>query len=371
MNAIRVLIVDDSAAARHALSDLLSEDPGIAVTGTANDPFEAAEHMRNGLPDVILLDLELPRMDGLTFLTKIMRQHPLPVIICSSHTEAGSKAALRALEIGACEVIGKPKLSSREARLEAQILLTDAVRAAAQTRRDPSGKATRGDRPQPRPAPFTPGPKLTADAILPPFRKPATPPTGRAPLIAIGASTGGTEALAALLPDLSPATPPIVVVQHMPEKFTAAFARRLDGISRVHVAEASEGDRPAAGTVLIAPGDRHVVLHRQGHGYRLQIVGGPQVARHRPSVDVLFRSAAITAGPAALGILMTGMRDDGARGLLEMREAGAETLVQDEASSVVWGMPGEALRLGAASRTVPLDRIAAEISRFGARSRAA
>lgn len=371
MSRIRVLIVDDSAAARRALTDLLSEDPGIVVAGTATDPFDAAAKMRDGLPDVMLLDLELPRMDGLTFLTKIMKQHPFPVIVCSSHTETGSKAALRALEIGAAEVIGKPRLATPRDRQEAQIRLTDAVRAAAQAGQGRGMRDPARDRPVPRPAPFSPGPKLTADAILPPPRPGAPVPRGLPPLVAIGASTGGTEALAALLPRLAPATPPVVIVQHMPEKFTAAFARRLDGICRVSVREAANGDRPAAGSVLIAPGDQHLMLRRQGHGYRVELAGGPYVARHRPSVDVLFRSAAIAAGPAALGLLLTGMGDDGARGMLEMRQAGADTVAQDAESSVVWGMPGEAMRMGAAARAVPLDAMAAEIARFAQRVAAA
>ena len=359
---IRVLIVDDSAAARSAFKRLLSSDPEIEVIAMAGDPFEAVDRMRTQVPDVILLDIELPRMDGLTFLGKINAQHPIPVVICSSHSDKGSEAALRALEMGAAEVIGKPALGTEAQRQEAQIRLCDAVRAAAES--DPHGR-TRA-----RPAvarKLQPGPKLTADAVLP--RLPARPIARRAggAIVAIGASTGGTEALLAVLQALPADAPPIVVVQHMPEKFTAAFARRLDGQCRVTVAEAAEGDRPQPGLALIAPGDRHLILRRQGAGYRVEIAEGPYVARHRPSVDVLFRSAAQTAGPNALGLLMTGMGDDGARGLLEMREAGAHTAVQDEASSVVFGMPREALRMGAADRALPLGRLAAEIMGWSSR----
>ncbi|KAA9008005.1 chemotaxis-specific protein-glutamate methyltransferase CheB [Histidinibacterium aquaticum] len=371
MTRIRVLIVDDSAAARSALRRLLEGDGGIEVIATAPDAFAAAAQMRESLPDVILLDLELPRMDGLTFLGRIMAQRPIPVVICSSHTEAGSRAALRALELGAAEVIGKPRLASESDRQEAQIRLCDAIRAAAHAgrRRRPSGG--REPPPAPGPAPdLRPGPKLTADAVLAPPRPSSVVPP-MPPVIAIGASTGGTEALARVLPGLSPRTPPVVVVQHMPEKFTAAFARRLDGLCTVRVSEARDGDRPERGEVLIAPGDSHLILRRHGRGYRTDIVSGPYVARHRPSVDVLFRSTAIAAGPAAQGILMTGMGDDGARGLVEMRTAGAATLIQDEASSVVWGMPGEAMRMGGADRAVPLDRIAEAIAEFGARAGAA
>ena len=366
MSRIRVLIVDDSASARQALVSLLRDDPGVEVIGAAVDAFDAAEKMRSTLPDVMLLDLELPRMNGLTFMRKIMAQRPLPVVICSSHTEAGSRLAMEALEAGASEVIGKPRLGSVEARKEAQIRLSDAIRAAALAGRNGTAAAPRPQeaRPAPRAAPYSKSEKLTADAILPAPRKGGVAPRDMAPVIAIGASTGGTEALARLLPKLDPRTPPVVIVQHMPEKFTAAFASRLNGISAVQVSEAVDGDRPEPGRVLIAPGDRHMLLQRQGRGYRVEVRTGPYVARHRPSVDVLFRSTAIAAGPAALGILMTGMGDDGARGLGEMREAGAETLVQDEATSVVWGMPGEAMRMGAADRAVPLDRLSAEILRY-------
>lgn len=368
---ITVLIVDDSQAARALLSDLLSEDPGIEIVGTANDPFEAAARMRAGLPDVLLLDLELPRMDGLTFLGKIMQQHPLPVVICSSHTEAGSKAALKALEMGASEVIGKPRLTSARARHEAQIRLSDAVRAAAQAGGGRGFRNPARSQPVPKPATFSPAPKLTADAILPPPRQGAPFPPGLQPLVAIGASTGGTEALATLLPSLPVDTPPVVITQHMPEKFTNTFARRLDSLSQIEVREAEDGDRPEPGLALIAPGDRHMLLRRQGRGYRVELLDGPYVSRHRPSVDVLFRSTAIAAGSAAMGILLTGMGDDGAHGLLEMRQAGADTLAQDEATSIVWGMPGEAVRLGAARRQSPLTRVAIEIARFSAQAGAA
>ncbi|WGT49908.1 protein-glutamate methylesterase/protein-glutamine glutaminase [Thioclava nitratireducens] len=371
MAQIKVLIVDDSASARKALCELLGADPAIRVTATARDAFDAAEKMRDALPDVMLLDLELPRMNGLTFLAKIMAQHPLPVVVCSSHTDAGSHAAMRALEIGAREVVGKPRLTSPEARQEAQIRLSDAVRAAAKA----GGLRGFGDRASARlkaePTQLSPGPKLTADVILPPPRPGAPIPSGVGPLVVIGASTGGTEALATLLPRLAPTTPPVVIVQHMPEKFTAAFARRLDGLCSVSVSEAVDGDRPVPGSVLIAPGDRHLILRRQGAGYRVGILDGPYVARHRPSVDVLFRSAAIAAGPAALGILMTGMGDDGARGLAEMRAVGAQTIAQDKPTSVVWGMPGEAMRIGAAERAVPLQGLATEIARYEMRVGAA
>lgn len=355
---IRVMVVDDSASVRAALKTLLSGDSGIEVIASVADPFEAAERMRSEVPDVLLLDLELPKMNGLTFLGKIMAQRPIPVVICSSHTEAGSAVALRALEMGAAEVIGKPALATPAQRQEAQIRIRDAVRAAAQT-------GPRARKLVPRT--LEPEPKLTADAVLPPARPGAARPPRTQPIVAIGASTGGTEALAAILCELPPDAPPVVIVQHMPEKFTAAFAQRLDGICRVRVSEAATGDLLATGQVLIAPGDRHLVLRRQGVSYRAEIMRGPYVARHRPSVDVLFRSVAQSAGPNALGMLLTGMGDDGARGLLEMREAGARTVAQDEASSIVFGMPREALRLGATTRALPLAQMAAEIMAWGRR----
>ncbi|SHI77641.1 two-component system, chemotaxis family, response regulator CheB [Wenxinia saemankumensis] len=346
---IRVMIVDDSAAARAGLTRLLSADPGIAVTATACDPFDAAEQMRSALPDVLILDLALPRMDGLTFLRRIMAQRPMPVIVCSSFTARGSENAMKALESGAAEVVAKPRLGSPAEVAEAEVTLCDAVRAAASTH--PQRKADVA------PKALRPGPKLTADAILPelPPRPGAGPPNGQ--VIAIGASTGGTEALVRLLSALPAGLPPILIVQHMPEHFTRTFAQRLDRLCKPAVTEAASGDRPIRGTVHLAPGGKHMMLRRNGAGYIVDIVDGQPVARHRPSVDVLFRSVAQAAGRQALGLVLTGMGDDGARGLLEMRNAGAATAVQDEASSVVFGMPREALAMGGATTAYPLTRL--------------
>ncbi|MCB1340879.1 MAG: chemotaxis response regulator protein-glutamate methylesterase [Pseudooceanicola sp.] len=355
---IRVMIVDDSAAARSALARLLSADPDIVIAATAADPFEAAKLMRNGLPDVMLLDMALPRMDGLTFLRRIMEQHPLPVVVCSSFTEAGSKNAIRALEAGAVEVIGKPRLSSREDWDEAQVRLCDAVRAAVET--NPA------QRTRPRTRPEGPGPKLTADVILPALKPNPNAGPVKGHVVAIGASTGGTEALVQVLSALPTGLPPIIVVQHMPEHFTSTFAQRLDGLCQLTVQEAKSGDRPVPGTVFLAPGNHHMLLRRSGSGHVIEIVDGPCVARHRPSVDVLFRSVAQSAGNKAMGIVLTGMGDDGARGLLEMRQAGARTLVQDEATSVVFGMPKEALAMGGADTARPLGRIPGEIRGWAA-----
>ncbi len=345
---INVLIVDDSASVRQVLASILKADPGIEVIGTAADAFAAARRLQAQLPDVIILDIEMPGMDGLTFLRKIMAQKPIPVVICSTVTETGSRALFEALEAGAVEVIPKPRIDTSKALMETAERLRHAVRAAARSRLRPMTERRLIEK------------KLTADVILP-------PPTGARPLrateriVCIGASTGGTETLREVLEALPPNAPGIVIVQHMPEKFTAAFARRLDGLCRVSVKEAEDGDEVATGRVLIAPGNRHMLLQRNGGHYRVAIKDGPSVSRHRPSVDVLFRSAAHAAGANALGIIMTGMGDDGAKGLLELRNAGGPTIAQDEASCVVFGMPKEAIALGAAERIVTLSQMAAEI----------
>jgi two-component system chemotaxis response regulator CheB len=354
-----VLIVDDSALVRQTLTDILQSDPEIEVIGTATDPFAAARRIQQEVPDVITLDIEMPRMDGLTFLRKIMAQRPVPVVVCSSLAESGSETLAQAWDAGAVEVIAKPRVDTAQFLQEAKIRICDAVKASARVRMGNVG--TRSNRMQ------SPPKKLTADAVLPP------PPSGQAmartteTVICIGASTGGTESLRVVLEALPAAVPGIVIVQHMPEKFTEAFARRLNGLCAVEVKEAEDGDTVLRGRVLIAPGDRHTLLQRSGARYYVSVKTGPLVSRHRPSVDVLFRSAARYAGANALGIIMTGMGDDGARGLLEMRQAGAPTIAQDEASSVVFGMPKEAIALGAAERILPLDHLAGEIIRAGRR----
>ena len=345
---IRVLIVDDSASVRQVLSSILSEDPGITVMGTAGDAFAAARRLQAEIPDVMILDIEMPGMDGLTFLRTIMAQRPIPVIICSTLTEAGSKALFDALEAGAVDVLPKPRIDTRKSLMETGERLRHAVRAAAQARLRPREPRVLVEK------------KLTADAILPPpVLGRSRPATDR--IVCIGISTGGTETLREVLQQLPVTCPGIAVVQHMPENFTAAFAKRLNGICAVEVKEAQDGDDLSAGRVLIAPGNHHMLLQRSGNQYRVAIKDGPPVSRHRPSVDVLFRSAAQYAGANALGLIMTGMGDDGARGLLEMRKAGARTLAQDEESCVVFGMPKEAIELGAAARIVPLARVPQEI----------
>ncbi|MBN9308530.1 chemotaxis response regulator protein-glutamate methylesterase [Devosia sp.] len=362
---IRVLIVDDSAAVRTTLSDIIAADPELEVMGTAADPYIAVERIRGEVPDVIFLDIELPRMDGITFLRKLMSQRPIPVVICSAHASEGSDTLIEALEAGAVDVVPKPRLDTAQFLQDSRERICSAARLAAQ--------ASLKGRVRPPAPKLNVERKLTADAVIPP-RSAARAASALAttpltdPLVCIGASTGGTEALRDVLVELPATTPGILIVQHMPERFTAAFARRLDGLCQMRVKEAEDGDAVEPGCVLIAPGGHHMVLHRTGARYTVRVIDGPHVSRHRPSVDVLFRSAAYGAGRNALGVLLTGMGDDGARGLLEMREAGAATLAQDEDSSVVFGMPKEAIALGAAQKVVGLRRIAHEITAYAARA---
>jgi two-component system chemotaxis response regulator CheB len=367
---IRVLIVDDSASVRTTLSEIIDADPDLEVMATAADPNVAVERIRQEIPDVIFLDVEMPRMDGLTFLRKLMSQRPIPVVICSSLAEAGSDTLMQLLEAGAVDVVTKPRVDTSQWLLESSMRICDAAKAAAHAK-------LRGiKKPPPQ---LTVEAKLTADAVLPMLSaaraaslKVSMPVTE--PIVAIGASTGGTEALRELLEQLPAAAPGIVIVQHMPEKFTNAFARRLDTLCAMQIKEAETGDQVMQGRVLIAPGNQHMALRRTGSRYTVEILDGPHVSRHRPSVDVLFRSAAQAAGRNAMGVILTGMGDDGARCLLEMREAGAYTIAQDEESSVVFGMPKEAIERGAAMKVLALKRIPADIlswARLNAEPRAA
>lgn len=365
---IRVLIIDDSATVRLTLSSILASDPQIEVLGVASDPFVAAKRIAEEIPDVITLDVEMPRMDGITFLRKLMAQKPIPVVMCSSLTEAGSETLLQALEAGAVDIILKPKVGVADHLLESKIRICDAVKAAA------GAKIAGSKRPIPQFSALghEPEKKLTADAMLPP---PPIQKGGGAKamarttesVICVGASTGGTEALRVLLEALPPDSPGMVIVQHMPEKFTASFAMRLDSLCAVEVKEAEDGDTVRRGRVLIAPGNKHTLLERSGARYYVSVKDGPLVSRHRPSVDVLFRSAARSAGSNAVGLIMTGMGDDGARGMAEMKQAGAFTLAQDEATSVVFGMPKEAIALGCVDRIAPLQNLAMEVLRAASR----
>jgi two-component system chemotaxis response regulator CheB len=358
----RVLIVDDSASIRQILSQVLEQDPEIEVIGTASDPFVAAKRIRDEVPDVITLDVEMPNMDGITFLRKLMSQHPIPVVMCSSLTEEGSQTLLQALEAGAVDIILKPKIGAADHLSEIGDNIRHVVKAAAKAR---LGNLRR-NREKAISHPLDPQEKLTADAVLP-------PPSGRAMakttemIVAVGASTGGTEALREMLERLPANAPGMVIVQHMPEKFTAAFASRLNTLCEVEVKEAADGDAVLRGHVLIAPGGLHTLLERRGARYHVSVREGPLVSRHRPSVDVLFRSAARVAGSNAMGVIMTGMGDDGARGMEEMHNAGAFTVAQDEATSVVFGMPKEAIARGGVDRIAPLDNIAREIMAAQAR----
>ncbi|MGY6634409.1 MAG: protein-glutamate methylesterase/protein-glutamine glutaminase [Alkalilacustris sp.] len=352
----RVLIVDDSAVVRQAMSELIASDPDLEVMGVAGDPFTAAQRIRAERPDVITLDVEMPRMDGLTFLRKLMAQHPIPVVICSSLVGFKSETLGAAMAAGAVDVICKPQMGVKGFLEDSRVAICDAVKAAAQARLSAMRRVSEVQA------------KLTADALLPPPRSHAMVKTTET-IIAVGASTGGTEALKLFLSQMPPDCPPIVVVQHMPEMFTAAFARRLDGECAVTVREARDGDRLLRGHALIAPGARHTLLRRSGAAYGVEVKDGPLVSRHRPSVDVLFRSVARYAGRNAIGIIMTGMGDDGARGLKEMRDAGARTLGQDAESCVVYGMPKEAVRMGGVEEEMPLSRLAAGALRLAGQMR--
>jgi len=348
-NTIKVMIVDDSAIVRQTLGSLLEKEPDIEVMATAADPLIAASKIEKQRPDVILLDIEMPRMDGLTFLRQIMSNDPIPVVICSTLTEKGSETSLQALQAGAVEVITKPRLGARQFFEESRMRITDAIRAAAQARLRKISASLREV-----------APKLTADAVLSGSSRSEFIRTTET-VVVVGASTGGTEALRLFLEALPYDSPGIVIVQHMPEQFTAAFARRLNTTCRVTVEEARNGDTVIPGRALIAPGNRHVLLKRSGARYYVEVKDGPLVCRHRPSVDVLFRSASRYAGKNAIGVIMTGMGDDGSRGMLEMKQQGAFTIAQDEESCVVFGMPKEAIRLGAVDKTLPLDKIAQEV----------
>jgi two-component system chemotaxis response regulator CheB len=344
---IRVLIVDDSAVVRQTLSDVLSSDPEIEVIGTAGDPFVAADRISEQVPDVITLDIEMPRMDGLTFLRQIMSQHPIPVVICSSLAGEGAQSAMKALEYGAVDIITKPKFGTKQFLEESRITLCQAVKAAAAAHLGTARPSRRVE------------PKLTADAILSAGTRAMLETTEK--VVAIGASTGGTEALRTLLEAFPADTPGIVIVQHMPELFTKAFSNRLNDLCNITVKEAEQNDTVIRGRALIAPGNHHLLLKRSGARYYVEIKEGPLVCRHRPSVDVLFRSAARYAGQNAVGVILTGMGDDGARGMLEMKQAGATTIAQDEATCVVFGMPKEAIKLGAVDKVMPLQSVAGAI----------
>ncbi len=349
MSRIKVLVVDDSAVVRQVLVQLLQADSGIEVIAAVADPVFAMQRMKMQWPDVIVLDVEMPRMDGLTFLRQLMQERPTPVIICSTLTEAGAATTVEALAAGAAAIITKPKIGLKQFLSETAHELTAAVRAAAKV--NVKRLAARPER-----VALEAPAKNSADVILAPASgKPMLRTTEH--IVAIGTSTGGTQALEFVLASLPVVCPALVIVQHMPPQFTAAFAKRLDGVCKINVKEAQHGDRLLPGWALIAPGGKHMLVQRSGAQYQVEIREGPPVSRHCPSVDVLFRSAARTAGRNAVGIIMTGMGDDGARGLKEMRDSGSCTIAQDEASCVVFGMPKEAIRCGGVERVLSLDEL--------------
>lgn len=348
---IKVLVVDDSAVVRQMLSEILLNDREIDEVVTAQDPYVAAARLKQFIPDVITLDVEMPRMDGLSFLQKLMSQHPIPVVMCSSLTETNSATALRAIEYGAVDIIQKPRMDTKKFLDESRVVICDAVKAAAKV------KVKR----QSRQTTISADKKMNADVILAKAGSRAMIQTTET-IVAVGASTGGTEALRIFVEMLPADFPGVIIVQHMPEHFTTSFAERLNTLSKMTVKEAEDGDTVMPGRVLLAPGNRHMLLQRSGARYYVQIKEGPLVSRHRPSVDVLFRSAARYAGKNAVGVIMTGMGDDGAKGMLEMKEAGASTIAQDEKSCVVFGMPKVAIELGGVDQVLPLHKIAQAVA---------
>lgn len=346
-NKLKVLVVDDSAVVRQTMYDVLSSDSGIGEIVCCGDPFAAAEKMKTFIPDVITLDVEMPRMDGITFLKKIMTQHPVPVVMCSTLTEANSETALKAIEYGAIDIIQKPKVGTKVFLEESKVIICDAVKAASKARPKKLSENT-----------YKAQPKLTADAVLS-----TSKPTSDAMIkttekvILVGASTGGTEALTVFLQGLPADSPGVVIVQHMPETFTASFAQRLNGLCALSVKQADFGDTVLPGRVLLAPGNKHLLIKRSGARYYVETKEGPLVSRHRPSVDVLFRSGARYVGKNAIGVILTGMGDDGARGMKEMKDAGAFNFAQDEKTSVVFGMPKVAIEYGGVDRVMSLNDI--------------
>ncbi|MBK9443172.1 MAG: chemotaxis response regulator protein-glutamate methylesterase [Comamonadaceae bacterium] len=345
MSRIKVMVVDDSAVVRQVVTGLLSADPDIEVIAAVADPILAIARMKVQWPDVIVLDIEMPRMDGITFLKKVMAEKPTPVVICSTLVEAGAQTSMAALAAGAVAIIAKPKVGLKQFLEDASEDVVGAVKAAANA----NVKVLRATA------------KNTADVIMPAVDKHSAMIQTTERVVALGTSTGGTQALEVVLTSLPRVTPGIVIVQHMPEKFTAAFAERLNSLCQIEVKEAQNNDRVINSRALIAPGGKHMLLRRTGAQYYVEVMDGPLVNRHRPSVDVLFRSVAKCAGANALGVIMTGMGDDGAAGLLEMRNAGARTVGQDEATCVVYGMPKEAVKRGGVEKTVPLTAIGREI----------
>jgi two-component system chemotaxis response regulator CheB len=357
MSKIKVLVIDDSAIVRQVLSAIINETPGMEVIDTASDPIFALKKLEKIRPDVIILDVEMPRMDGLTFLKKLMKENPYPVVMCSTLTQKSSETSMKALRLGAIEIVGKPTSNLKQELGAQKKLIIDAIRAAAKAKISNLN------------IPFNMAPtiinaqkKETADVILPKFAPVHSTLSNK--LIAIGASTGGTQALEFVISALKTHTPGVVIVQHMPKAFTAAFSKRLNSVSEVYVKEAENGDMIETGKVLIAPGDKHMIVENRAGKLYVSIKNGPLVSRHRPSVDVLFRSVAQSAAKQTLGIIMTGMGDDGANGMKEMFDFGAFTVAQDEASCVVFGMPAVAIERGGVKKISSLENISKMMNAF-------
>ena len=356
---IRVLVVDDSALVRKILSELLSSDPAIEVVGTAGDAYVARQRIKDLNPDVLTLDVEMPKMDGVTFLRNLMRLRPMPVVMVSSLTDRGADITLDALALGAVDYLTKPKidLAATLSDYREELLAKVRTAATARVRALSDAQATAMTRTGAGPGAVVP--RHSADVVLPKAPPRQFRTTER--IIAIGASTGGTEAIKNVLMGLPPDTPGVLITQHIPKAFSTPFARRMNSCCQMTVYEAEDGQQVLPGHVYIAPGDRHLLLVRDGARYLCRLDDGPPVNRHKPSVDVLFRSVAQQAGRNAIGVILTGMGRDGAEGLKEMRAAGSPTIAQDEATSVVWGMPGAAVEVGAALQTLPLEAISARI----------
>lgn len=355
MEPIKVFVIDDSAVVRQSMLHLLSDHPDLVLLGSASNPLVAGPALKKNRPDVLLLDIEMPGMDGLTFLRQIMAQDPIPTVICSTLTQSGSKVALEALSAGAVSIIGKPALGLKQFLEESRHELVQTLKAAARSK--PRMRAAVTPRATTTTLPSrTLQPSSNVHALA--MNKP----------IVIGSSTGGTQALEVILPALPADAPGIAITQHMPERFTAMYAERLDGLCSMKIKEAVDGDRLERGVVLIAPGGRHMQLRKAAGQYYVKVFDGPPVNRHKPSVDVLFKSAAEVAGSDALALLLTGMGDDGARGMKLMHDRGARTIAQDEATCVVFGMPMEAIKLNAVDDILPLHAMANAIMRFDARA---
>ncbi len=361
MSKIKVLIIDDSALVRQIMTEILNTNSHIEVVGTAQDPFDAREKIKKLKPDVLTLDVEMPKMDGITFLANLMRLYPLPVVMVSTLTEKGADITFEALELGAVDFVSKPKIDVSEglndyaAEICEKVITASTINVAKISDRR-ARRATGSSADQTKV-----DPKLTADAVLVKRSVPKTKLKTTDKIIAIGASTGGTEAIKEVLMMMPANSPGIVISQHIPEAFSKPFAERMDKNSAMTVYEAIDGQQILPGYVYIAPGNRHLIVERSGARYICRLNDGPPVNRHKPSVDVMFRSVAQNVGPNAVGVILTGMGADGAEGLKEMLENGASTLVQDEKTSVVWGMPGEAYKLGATKDQYPLERIAKEL----------